>query len=143
MRLFCYTYTRHCTGLDSLGAVELSNALASHFALSLSPTFVFDYPTPVAMARHIVGILQPILPVQQKLPAVTVPTTPSLAILAVSHQPLCSHKGTGLPQLDAIRAVPHERCGICQRCVVLYVTFALCCIAYCLLCCVVLHTCQH
>ncbi len=32
-------------GLDSLAAVELRNAVASRFAVSLPATVAFDYPT--------------------------------------------------------------------------------------------------
>jgi 3-oxoacyl-(acyl-carrier-protein) synthase len=52
-------------GLDSLGAVELRNALEGQLGagggagLSLPPTLVFDYPTPAAMAAFISGQLQP------------------------------------------------------------------------------------
>ena len=39
-------------GLDSLAAVELRNALTSHWALPLPATFIFDYPTADAMAQY-------------------------------------------------------------------------------------------
>ena len=39
-------------GLDSLAAVELRNALASHWSLPLPATFIFDYPTAAAMALY-------------------------------------------------------------------------------------------
>ena len=40
-------------GLDSLGAVELRNAISARFGGKLPATVTFDYPTPAAMAAHI------------------------------------------------------------------------------------------
>ena len=40
-------------GLDSLGAVELRNAIASKFSISVPATLAFDYPTPAALAEFV------------------------------------------------------------------------------------------
>ena len=45
-------------GLDSLGALELRNALAAQLGVNLPATLAFDYPTPLAMADHTVTMLQ-------------------------------------------------------------------------------------
>ncbi len=40
-------------GLDSIGAVELRNAVSSAFGLDLPVTATFDYPSADALARYI------------------------------------------------------------------------------------------
>lgn len=44
-------------GLDSLGAVDLRNALSTQFAVELPSTVTFDYPTLPALAAFIAGLL--------------------------------------------------------------------------------------
>ncbi|MGV9546738.1 type I polyketide synthase [Nocardia beijingensis] len=43
-------------GLDSLGAVELRNALSNALGVPLSPTVVFDAESPVGLAKLIIGL---------------------------------------------------------------------------------------
>ncbi len=46
-------------GFDSLAAVELRNRLGHDSGLALSPSFAFDYPTPTAVAAHLLAELHP------------------------------------------------------------------------------------
>ncbi|GIL68019.1 hypothetical protein Vafri_21296, partial [Volvox africanus] len=45
------------SGLDSLGAVELRNALEGRLGVQLPSTLVFDYPTPAAVSEFIAAQL--------------------------------------------------------------------------------------
>ena len=42
-------------GIDSRAAVEIRNRLRAVTWLRLSPTLLFDYPTPIALASHLLG----------------------------------------------------------------------------------------
>ncbi len=44
---------------DSLGAVEMANSLSTALSLKLPQTLVFDYPSVIAMAEHIHGLMAP------------------------------------------------------------------------------------
>lgn len=46
-------------GFDSLSAVEFRNRLQQATGIRLSVTAVFDYPTPVHLARHMIAALSP------------------------------------------------------------------------------------
>ena len=45
-------------GLDSLGTIELRNALNARFALDMPATLVFDHPTIASLAQHVARELQ-------------------------------------------------------------------------------------
>jgi polyketide synthase 7 len=44
-------------GFDSLTGVELRNRLKTATGLTLAPALIFDYPTPMALAEHVDGLL--------------------------------------------------------------------------------------
>ena len=63
-------------GLDSLGAVELRNALSSAFGIPIPASVAFDYPTQEALASYI----------SSQLAARTVVVTAPSAAVSVSPQ---------------------------------------------------------
>ena len=46
-------------GLDSLGALELRNTLATRYSLDLPASLVFDYPTVAALSSFLAASMQP------------------------------------------------------------------------------------
>ena len=46
-------------GLDSIGAVELRNAVSAKFGVELAATASLDHPTAAALAAHIAAVLGP------------------------------------------------------------------------------------
>ena len=58
-------------GMDSLMAVDLSGRLGRVFGVSLPSTFAFDHPTLNALARHLLGQLQPTVDDVPESPRVT------------------------------------------------------------------------
>ena len=96
-------------GLDSLGAVDLRNALGARFGVELPATATFDFPTVLAMAAHISAMLDTARQVAApQWPGSAIaapgsdfgePTSAAVQVVGLScvypgqHQPLCSCTG--------------------------------------------------
>ncbi|MDT8911863.1 type I polyketide synthase [Amycolatopsis sp. PS_44_ISF1] len=71
-------------GFDSLAAVELRNVLDSVTGLRLPATLVFDYPTPRALAGHIVTRLAGLAPAKPIAPVTTADADEPIAIVGIA-----------------------------------------------------------
>jgi pimaricinolide synthase PimS1 len=108
-------------GLDSLVALELRNALGRRIGAALPTTLAFDYPTPAAIAAHLIALAAPAALAEPVVAAATVATTTSdepIAIVAYG----CRFPGDVVDPdsfwrlldggVDAITRVPAERWDI-------------------------------
>jgi acyl carrier protein len=89
------------SGLDSLGAVELRNALEAATGLRLPPTLVFDYPSPAAMSSYLIS----------RLPAAADEPTeeqPTGAEVLARQLPAASLMEVGGMPVIGIRAISHR-----------------------------------
>ncbi|BBX61829.1 polyketide synthase [Mycobacterium saskatchewanense] len=71
-------------GFDSLTAVEMRNRLKTATGLSLSPTLIFDYPTPGALARYMRAELAGVPQEVKHVPAVRAAGDDPIAIVGMS-----------------------------------------------------------
>ncbi|MEV7983548.1 SDR family NAD(P)-dependent oxidoreductase, partial [Streptomyces sp. NPDC086519] len=60
-------------GFDSMTAVQLRNTLVKEFGLRLPTTLLFDHPTPLAVARFVLGELTGTAEQDEPVPAATTP----------------------------------------------------------------------
>jgi len=110
-------------GLDSLGAVELRNALSESLGVTLSATAVFDYPSPGALIAHLAERLGAAAPAVTALGG-TLPShlrsgqqasgeggAETLAVMAVAAAMPPPRASSG----DAIGVVPLERWDVEER----------------------------
>ena len=105
-------------GLDSLGAVELKNAIDTTVGIELPGTLVFDYPSVTAMVDYIDGAFYTSIDDAEEIDAATaggLATSAAassdgvcrMSVLAVSSLLPSLFQSSGF--VDAITEVPHER----------------------------------
>ncbi|MFD5433996.1 type I polyketide synthase [Kitasatospora sp. NPDC127067] len=104
-------------GFDSLTAVALRNLLVKETGLSLSATLVFDYPTPVVLARHLAEELLESVPeavAEQAGAAVAVADDPVVIVGMSARYPGGVRSAAGLWDLvaagaDGVTGFPTDR----------------------------------
>nr|AXL06217.1 rifamycin polyketide synthase, type 1 [uncultured bacterium] len=97
-------------GFDSLTAVELRNRLSAATGVKLPATLVFDYPTPVALARHLREELGETVAGAPTTPATTAPADAGEPIAIVGMA--CRLPGGVMSPDDLWRMVSEGRDGM-------------------------------
>ncbi|WP_191500031.1 beta-ketoacyl synthase N-terminal-like domain-containing protein, partial [Mycobacterium simulans] len=102
-------------GIDSLTALELRNTLTAHTGLTLPATLMFDYPTPAAVARHLVTLLGKTAAPTRTATRAPERTTEPVAVVGMA----CRFPGGAdsparlwelvVDGVDAIGGFPHDR----------------------------------
>ena len=103
-------------GLDSLGVLELRNALAERLGVPLTATLAFDYPTPHAIAEHVAGLRRAPTPLRaaSALPGrwQTLTSDPgdrsATALLATASRLPQAVFGDGIAAKDVAISIPFE-----------------------------------